>query len=235
MTPKKNPLVSIQKERPLFTILGLVISFAIAFITLSFTYYPTSSSERIIHYFPDDGVIIPATHTEPQKRTDPIPKPKIKFTNHYTLDDLNNPIEPNIEPNLDPIPPFTGFIYSDTTFKEKREDIEDHKILHQQNELDSKPEFKGGEDMLQKFIGDHITYPKNALYLEAEGIVMVTFVVEKDGSVSNVKLRGNKVGYDLDEEAIRVVKLFPKFKPGTYKKHPVRVQCSIPIEFILNY
>ncbi|MEZ4805101.1 MAG: TonB family protein [Bacteroidia bacterium] len=234
MRPKKNPIVSIQKERPMFTILGFVISLTIAFVTLSFTFYTSSNPETVINLFPGDGVEIPVTISAPPKKPVPIVKTKIQLSNQFKPVDNDDPIEPR-EMHIDaPKFPFSGFIQSDPSFTEVKPNIEGPDITYDEDELSSKPEFIGGNDKIQEFIKEHIIYPKNAISIEAEGIVMVSFIVEKDGRVTNVKIRGMKAGNDLDEEAIRVVKLFPNFKPGLYKKHPVRVICSIPIEFILD-
>jgi len=94
------------------------------------------------------------------------------------------------------------------------------------------PEFKGGINAFGKFLATNIRYPKDAREKNIQGRVIATFVVEKDGSLSDFKvLRG--IGYGCDEEAIRVLKLSPEWKPGTQNGRVVRVQYSVPISFTL--
>ena len=95
---------------------------------------------------------------------------------------------------------------------------------------DVMPEFPGGQDALAKFLQHNLKYPKSALDARISGTVLVTFIVEPDGSVSNVTLaRG--IGGDCDQEAIRAVQSMPKWKPGTLKGQPVRVQLCLPVTF----
>lgn len=95
------------------------------------------------------------------------------------------------------------------------------------------PKYPGGNDAMYAFLGENIKYPEKAKKEGISGRVYVTFVVEKDGSVTNVKiLRGAEES--LDKEAMRVIKLMPKWEPGTQKGKPVRVQYNLPVKFALN-
>jgi len=95
------------------------------------------------------------------------------------------------------------------------------------------PKFPGGESALMEYVSKNVAYPEEAKEKEIQGRVFIGFVVEKDGSVSNVKvLRG--IGGGCDEEAVRVIKGMPKWKPGMQKGKPVRVSYQIPINFKLD-
>jgi protein TonB len=84
-----------------------------------------------------------------------------------------------------------------------------------------------------KYLVENIKYPEEAKTKGTMGTVYVTFVVEKDGSVSNVKiLRG--IGSGCDEEAYRVVSGMPKWKPGKQRGEAVRCQFNLPIKFSLD-
>ena len=86
---------------------------------------------------------------------------------------------------------------------------------------------------MYEFLSKNIRYPDEAKELGIQGKVFVTFVVEADGSVSNVRvLRG--IGGGCDEEAIRVVQSMPKWTPGKQRGNSVRVQFNIPVKFTLN-
>jgi TonB family protein len=95
------------------------------------------------------------------------------------------------------------------------------------------PSFPGGQDGYVKFLVENIKYPAEAKKNKIQGTVFVTFVVETDGRVSNVKiLRG--IGSGCDEEAQRVVAMMPNWNPGEEKGKPVRVQYNLPIRFKLD-
>ncbi len=94
------------------------------------------------------------------------------------------------------------------------------------------PEYPGGDQARLAYLRDNIKYPKKAREQGIQGTVYLTFVVEKDGNVSSVKvLRG--IGGGCDEESVRVVSNMPKWKPGTQRGRQVRVQYSMPIKFTL--
>jgi TonB family protein len=99
--------------------------------------------------------------------------------------------------------------------------------------VEEMPEYPGGKKALYAFMGENIKYPEDAKKKGTAGTVFVTFVIEKDGKVSGVKLlRG--VSESLDKEALRVVSSMPAWKPGKQKGKAVRVQYNLPIKFSLN-
>ena len=99
--------------------------------------------------------------------------------------------------------------------------------------VEKSPEFPGGNDSLYAFIGRNIKYPEAAKKNKIEGRVFVTFVIEKDGQVSSAKILRD-IGGGCGEEALRVVNSMPKWKPGTQRGNPVRVQFNLPIMFQLQ-
>ena len=99
--------------------------------------------------------------------------------------------------------------------------------------VEESPKFPGGEAELYKYLNKNIRYPEIAAQNNIQGRVVVQFVVEKDGSVGEVKVvRG--VDPDLDKEAVRVVKSMPKFIPGKMNGQNVRVWHTLPIKFTLR-
>ena len=99
--------------------------------------------------------------------------------------------------------------------------------------VEEMPKFPGGENALMDYVAKNVVYPQEARDKEISGRVFVGFIVEKDGSVSEVKvLRG--IGGGCDEESIRVVKAMPKWKPGKQDGKPVRVSYQLPIFFKLQ-
>ena len=99
--------------------------------------------------------------------------------------------------------------------------------------VEDDPEFPGGKDSLYAFIERNLVYPQWAKDNKIEGKVYVSFTVETDGSISNVKVLRD-IGGGCGAEAIRVVMKMPKWKPGKQRGKPVRVQFNLPIEFKLK-
>ncbi|MEX1003249.1 MAG: energy transducer TonB [Crocinitomicaceae bacterium] len=95
------------------------------------------------------------------------------------------------------------------------------------------PQFPGGADAMEQFISSHIKYPPEAKAKNIQGKVYVQFVVEKDGSISEIKIRRGAHQL-LDDEAVRVIKLMPDWKPGSMRGKKVRVRYTIPITFGLS-
>lgn len=101
-------------------------------------------------------------------------------------------------------------------------------------DISEMPEFKGGIEALYKYFGGNIEFPEAAKRNDVSGLVAVGFVIEKDGSVSSVKINGcDTPNYGFEEEAMRVVRSMPAWKPGKHNGHPARVQFSLPIKFKL--
>lgn len=96
-----------------------------------------------------------------------------------------------------------------------------------------KPEFPGGEEAMYKFVQHTLKYPKKAKKDKASGMVIIEFIVEKDGTITNVKAV-KWSNEDLAKEGERVIKLFPKYIPGTIDGKPVRVKLMFPLRFELQ-
>ena len=98
--------------------------------------------------------------------------------------------------------------------------------------VDVQPQFPGGDIEFSRYIARNVRYPRAALENKVIGRVILTFVIEKDGTLTDVKvLRG--VGSGIDEEAVRVLRACPPWNPGIQKGKKVRVQYSVPIQFNL--
>ncbi len=98
---------------------------------------------------------------------------------------------------------------------------------------EKQPAFPGGEQARQEFLQDELRYPYEAMMEGAQGTIYVTFVVRYDGNITDVRvLRG--VTPELDEEAVRVINLMPRWEPGMQRGEPVSVRFNMPIRFRLN-
>ena len=117
--------------------------------------------------------------------------------------------------------------------------------------VEQMPEFPGGDEAMFKYLSDNLSYPQNAREAGIQGKVMVGFVVEADGSITEVKtirffpITDSKekskpvtltmvLQKELEDEAIRVIKAMPKWTPGKQRGRNVRVAYRLPITFTLN-
>ena len=99
--------------------------------------------------------------------------------------------------------------------------------------VEQMPQFNGGQEALMLYLSNNIKYPESAETSGIQGRVISTFVVECDGSISNVEVV-KSIDPSLDKEAIRVVKSLPKFTPGRQNGYPVRVWYTLPVNFKLQ-
>ena len=111
-------------------------------------------------------------------------------------------------------------------------EINDDDLLFVQ--VDEDPEFPGGEEAMRKFIEDNLQYPRLAAENGISGKVYVTFVIDTDGTVLKPRLLRD-IGGGCGTEAIRIIKLMPKWKPGKQNGKPVRVQYNLPVVFDKKY
>lgn len=95
------------------------------------------------------------------------------------------------------------------------------------------PQFPGGKLMLMKYLADNIKYPASSVKAKKQGRVVVTFIVQKDGSVTHAKI-AKSIDPELDAEALRIVKGMPKWTPGTQNGKPVSVRYMVPVKFSLQ-
>ena len=100
--------------------------------------------------------------------------------------------------------------------------------------VEEMPEFNGGQLAMMEFLMNNMKYPQAAVKAKQQGKAVVGFVVRKDGTVSDVHITKSAGHAVLDEEAIRVVKAMPTWKPGKQKGEPVNVKYSVPITFKLK-
>ncbi len=94
------------------------------------------------------------------------------------------------------------------------------------------PEYPGGDDARSRFLVNNVKYPADAMKDRIQGTVYLSFYIETNGKINDIKIRRSPSDI-LSEEAIRVVKLMPAWKPGTRKGKPVRVRFNMPLKFTL--
>ena len=121
---------------------------------------------------------------------------------------------------------------NDIYSKKEQNESESNKIFNG-DDVDQKPSFPGGNKALNKFIASNLRYPDMARMLDKQGTIIVKFVVNETGVLTDIKLAKDSYSLSLGKESLRVVKAMPKWYPGLKNGKAVKVKCSIPITFRL--
>lgn len=225
MELKKSPKADLEKKRTLFLQVGLIISLAITLAAFEWKSYEKQEIEleqRAASEVPEE--IIPITK---QEKPPPPPEPPQTTTE---LNIVENEVEVEDDIIIDVEADQDTEVEEWTPVVMEEEEVQEEKIFIV---VEDQPSFPGGEKARMQYLANNIDYPQLARESGIQGTVYVTFVVEKDGSVTDVRvLRG--IGGGCDEEAIEVVKNMPKWKPGKQRGKPVRVQFNMPIRFTLQ-
>ncbi len=223
MEVKKAPEHDLSKKTGMFLNLGLTLSLLIVILAFE---WPNSGDEEIMDFGEletdfEDIMEIPPTEQPPP------PPPKVQIPEIIEVPDEEE-IEEEIEVELD-VEVTEETVVEDIVFEEAPEEEEVDEIF---TIVEDQPEFPGGMQAFYQFVGKKIKYPSQARRMGIEGRVYVEFIVDKDGSVTNVRsVKG--IGAGCDEEAVRVMKTVPKFKPGKQRGRPVKVKMVMPIYFKL--
>jgi periplasmic protein TonB len=203
------------------------------------------SDERYFRAGPDQdpGIIV---LSDPINKIDPPPPPP-----PIPIADIENRVKfrvpKSVDTNVDLAPMLTQVELSEQKSNEPVEDFglkvdadqKDKKVIDEDvNKIvdfagvSEKPEFPGGQEALLKFVADNMKYPALALDNGIQGTVYIEFVIEADGSLTNIKVKKG-IGAGCDEEAERVVNLMPKWTAGKQNNIGVRVRAVIPMKFRL--
>ncbi|HBG71911.1 MAG: hypothetical protein A2W93_05010 [Bacteroidetes bacterium GWF2_43_63] len=225
MDIKKNPKYDLERFKGLFLEAGLVIALGLMLMAFEWKKYDDNSSG-----FDQMQVVdIPEEMVEITRQEEPEPpQPEPQTTLLEIVDDdveVQDDLDINAEDDQDTeVGDFVAPV----------DDGEDVQVVEAEifTIVEEQPGFPGGESSLMDYLRNNIKYPQLARESNIQGTVFVTFVVEPNGAISNVKiLRG--IGGGCDEEATRVVKNMPSWTPGKQRGKPVRVQFNLPIRFIL--
>ncbi len=225
MELKKSKKADLESKKAIFMQIGLIVALGVVLLAFSYkTYERTSVLNFQLQVDNTPEEIIPITKHEVKPPPPPPPK-QVTIINIVEDDvEVEDDIEIDVEADQETI------IDDYVPMVEEEEEVAEMEIF---SVVEAMPEFPGGETARMKFLQDNIKYPQMARESGIQGTVYVTFVVEPNGSVSDVRiLRG--IGGGCDEEAIRVIKQMPNWKPGMQRGKPVRVQFNMPIKFTLQ-
>ena len=228
MEVKKSPKADLESKKLTFTLIGLVVSLFIIWRVFEYKSYDKQTFDdlqRTVEVIEEEMVEI--TKQEQPKIQPPAPKPQV--TQIEIVDneeDIEDEIEIDAEVSQDEV--LEEYDFAPAEIEE--EEIVEAEIF---KVVEVMPEFPGGPAKMMEYIQKNIKYPMMARESDIQGKVFVSFVVEPDGSISNVTvMRG--IGGGCDEEAVRVVNSMPKWNPGKQRGTAVRCAFTVPIIFKLQ-
>lgn len=225
MEPKKTQKADLESKKSIFLEIGLVIALLVVFAAFEYKSYDKQTidlSQRVIDDTPEE--IIPIT--EQKVKPPPPPPPKQVTQIKIVEDDVEDVDDIDIDVDADDDSIVEEYIPPE----DEDEGIVEAEIF---TVVESMPEFPGGMGELMRYLATNIKYPPLAKESGIQGRVFINFVVEPNGSISNVKvLRG--IGGGCDEEAVRVVESMPNWKPGKQRGKNVRVSYNLPVKFTLQ-
>ena len=228
MEIKKSPKADLESKKLTFTLIGLVVSLFIIWRVFEYKSYDKQTFDdlqRTVEVMEEEMVEI--TKQEQPKIQPPQPKPQVTQI-QIVEDDVEVEDEIDINAEVDQDEVIEEYEFTPPEIEE--EEIVEAEIFKVVEEM---PEFPGGPAKMMEYIQKNMKYPMMARESDIQGRVFVNFVVEPDGSISNVTvMRG--IGGGCDEEALRVVQSMPKWKPGKQRGSAVRCSFTVPIIFKLQ-
>lgn len=225
METKKSKKAELESKRPVFFIMGLLISLSLTLLAFEWK-TPVEKSENLGELKLDAPIeeMTPLVQEEKKEIA-----PPVKEVITFEIVDNEAEIDNNLEIFDSEIETDEAIQIQDVIQKENEEEENVPAVWF----VDEMPEFPGGMPSLLKFINNAIKYPIVAQENGIQGKVIITFVIGKTGEVIDAKVfRG--IDPALDAEALRVVKTLPDWKPGKQNGKAVKVNYNVPINFVLR-
>ena len=225
---KKSPKANLEVHKGTYIMMGLVLGVSLLFFAFEWSTQTTKLNENVLVQDVLAEEEIEITRRDP---TPPPPPPPPETETPEIIEVVETKVETKLEIQIEddqsqrqmqayvpPPPP-----------KPKQEEVTEEIFVVVENQ----PEFPGGNTAMMKFLSDNIKYPVIAQENGIQGRVICNFVVERDGSITDVQVvRG--VDPSLDKEAVRVIQQMPRWKPGKQRGQAVRVRFTLPVVFRLQ-
>ena len=231
MEAKKTNKANLESKKALFLQVGLIVALSLTIYAFEYKSYQENESfvmERQV-VRPLDDIVLTI-----QEDTPPLPPEKVPTTEWTEFLIVHDDIIIKKEYKI------TNLIVDGNigaTIKKIEIKDDDEKVHDDENTpfkiVEEEAEFPGGYGKLIEYLAKSIQYPQQALETGTKGGVMLTFVVEKDGSITDIKVIRD-IGSGCGQEAIRVVKEMPKWKPAKQRGKVVRQQFVLPVSFDLK-
>jgi periplasmic protein TonB len=225
MESKKNPSSDVHARRHLHFSISLVVSLVLIITAFEWKFHvPELKTKTLVVLEAEEFPEVPVTEQPPP------PPPKIQVSRIVEIPNSEKVFE---EVKID----FELDMGNEVTHAEPIVPVVEPVEEKESDEIflfvESPPVFIGGETDLLKFIAKNLTYPSRARRMGIEGKVFVKAIIEKDGSITHAEvIKG--IGGGCDEEALRVIRMLPKYAPGKQRGRPVRVSITYPITFVMH-
>ncbi len=231
MEIKKSPKANLEKQKGLSLLMGLVVALAVVFVALEYRSFSKTEDDIVAKV--DIADVDEQLLIEDQKQPEPEPEPEqtkieVQLPEEFKVVEndqevakvtlISNDEEKKLPPPVVVVP---------TTSHNNEEAEEIFQVV------EVSPEYVGGEEARRRFLKDNLVYPPIAEENGVHGKVTLGFVVEKDGSITNLKVL-RSVDPELDKEALRVAKLMPKWKPAKQQGRTVRCAFTMTVIFVLS-
>ena len=230
MEVKKSPKADLENKKASNLLIGVILTLSVLFIGFEW-------SEREVKVVTESGIteivfeeeMIPITEQEPPKQAPPPPEaPKMEEIIEIAENDED--IEETTIDASDDIQAAVDIKGYGAAVEVEEEEVEEEQIFQVVEEM---PEFPGGQAECMKWLGKNMKYPQISQENGVQGRVIVQFVVNSDGSIVDAQVVRGVDPY-LDKEALRVIGLMPKWKPGKQRGKAVRVKFTLPVMFRLQ-
>lgn len=222
MEIKKYPAADVRRKSDIYFMIGLIVALG---ITLAAFNYKSSDEIDLTGFLPDAVEEVEEMTDITRQEQPPPPPPPPPQEIEVIEDDSEVEEEEFASTEVDQ--------NTEIIVQEQVEIVEQTKEEEIFTVVEEQPEFPGGYEAMMKFLASNIQYPPMAKENNIQGRVVVQFVVEKDGRITDVKVVKD-LGWGTGDEAARVVKMMPRWKPGKQRNKPVKVRFNLPVKFELN-
>jgi periplasmic protein TonB len=223
MELKKSPEANIEKKRASFLLIGAVVTLGVVLSSFEYRQFTKKAimAEAGVEEILEEEVVLDMPPPVPPP---PPPPPAIVTEIEVVEDDkkIENTVTISTEETDKKVEVFEIKEVEEAPVAETIFDV-----------VEENASFPGGEALMGEFLRKNIKYPPMARESGIQGRVYVEFIVYKDGTIGDVKIRRG-VSPELDEEALRVVKMMPKWEPGKQRGKPVTCRFTLPINFKLQ-
>lgn len=234
MEIKKSKKANLDEQRGKAFLLGLVIALAFLFAALEYTFSPDSyiSQDRVPDDVLEELALTPAVEPDDMVAAASEEKPAVadKVKAVETLsENADNAIEDKSLMLVGEADALLAEAGTEQPLPQVPAMAQDTTVLRTTDKL---PEFPGGITEFMKWLTQNLRYPEKARSSKIQGKVVVSFIVNKDGSIASPKVQ-KSVDPLLDREALRVIRMMPHWKPGIMDSKPCRTMFAIPVVFSL--
>ena len=228
---RKTPQANLETERTTFFLLGFAVVLATLFVLLEWTSEDTlpAAWEGLLPIVIESEFAYNEVPSETQVEPEIKPEPAVEKTPAVVYEDFNIVEEVSEE---------APEVYLEETPEEDLPEEPDWELSPDDepvfvlSEAENMPQYPGGYAAMNRYLFNNLKYPASASAQRIEGRVWCSFIVNKEGALSNIQIEKG-VYISLDQEALRVLQAMPAWIPGTVRGQPVRVKVYIPIVFKL--